>query len=802
MSKILKYLPVLLIVLVSTGLELRAQSYFYFQDSPDSDLYDFSWMELTAPSELERKGADLRKFPVETTIAARQGVNSLRLKWKSVNGGNWYAIAAAAGWTANDISDTDTLLFFLRSESPLSKNALPKIFMEDVTNLKSTFHLISDWTDDLIAGTWTKIKIPMNQFFDAGDALDWTKVKTIGFAQNEADNAEHTLFIDDMRVVKGPTTAPPATTPAGLIAKGYDRHMEISWNRNPESDLRGYQVEISENSGADFSSLALLDPATINYIHWTGNSGETYTATYRVRAINAANEPSDPSDAAEASTKAFSDEELLDMVQEYTFRYFWDFGHEVSGLTRERNTSGNTVTSGGSGFGLMAIIVGAERNYIGREEAAERILTMLNFLENADRFHGAWSHWLHGETGAAIPFSQYDNGGDIVETAYVAAGLLAVRKYFDGSSDTETAIVAKATQLWEEIEWDWYRRNDSDAIYWHWSPNYEWQMNMKVRGWNEAAIVYLLAIASPTHGVPASLWQTGWAGGTYYNPRTLFGYRLPVGTNYNGPMFFAHYSFMGFDPNNIRDAYANYFDLNRNHALVQQAYCTSNPKNHAGYSAECWGITASDDPDGYLAHEPNTDRDNGTISPTAALASFPYTPEESMLALKHFYRERGDKIWDWMGFTDAFNEGRNWYADSYLAIDQGPIIVMIENYRTQLIWDLFMSNPEIDPMLEAIGFNDSPNNVKQKSIMDGLSVYPNPSKEGPHIEFTLKEASTVSITVYDVSGKKAVEMISENFQAPGKHSFNLENTDLKEGIYFVKISIGQKSIKTTKFIIN
>ncbi len=784
-------------------IQLDAQTYYYFQDSPASDYYDYSWMELSGDSELEREGSDLRKFPVEEVVLAQQGLNSLRLKWKSMTGGNWFAIAFAIGWTDYDISAADTLQFFLRSETLLAAVDLPRVFVEDTTNHKSDFHLISDWTDDLQAGVWTKVKIPISQFTDANDGTDFTQIKTIGFKQNLDDGVEHTLYIDDMRVYVGDGTSPPAAQPTGLNAEGYEKHVELSWDFNPESDLQGYRVERSIDGGANYSIVDLMDPDENHMVDWVGDLGDNVSATYRVKAINSTNEPSDPSEAATALTTPFSDDELLDMVQEYTFRYFWDFGHEFSGLARERNTSGNTVTSGGTGFGLMSIPVGIERGFISREEGAERLLTMLTFLENADRFHGAWSHWLNGNTGNVIPFSPKDNGGDIVETSFVAQGLLTIRQYFTGTGTTEQSIVEKATTLWEEIEWDWYRQNDSPAIYWHWSPEYSWDMNMPVRGWNEAAIVYLLAIASPTHGVPASLWETGWTSNNYAVPRTIYDQKLYVGSGFGGPLFFAHYSFLGFDPRDKKDDFANYFDQNRSHSLLQQAYCELNTFGHTGYSDECWGLTASDDPDGYLAHEPGSTRDNGTISPTAALSSMPYTPEESILALKHFYRNLGDKTWDWMGFKDAFNESRDWYANSYLAIDQGPIILMIENYRSQMLWNLFMSNSEIQPMLDAIGFKYSPNSIENEILLEEiLSVYPNPSSSVSKISFYLKTAAVVDLNLYDASGKLTYIVLNNVNYFSGKHEILIENTNFGSGIYFLKLNINKMYTRTIKLIIN
>jgi hypothetical protein len=793
----------LILLFVSMSLFLNGQSYLYFQDSPGNDYYDYSWMELTSPSELERKvEPDLRKFPVESVITAQQGVNSLRLKWRSVSGGSWLAIAAGDAWTAKDISDTDTMVFWLQSLEGIASGDLPQVFVEDVTNRKSIFIGLPGWSGDLPAGVWTRITIPMTLFLDSGDGVDYTQIKTIGFAQLADDGAEHTLLIDNMRVNKGDGSSPQASIPQGVTAKAWEYHVEVSWDPNPEAYVSAYEIERSVIGETDYMIVAEVEPEMTVYIDWVKPFGEQVEVSYRIRALNGVNEPSDPSEAASATTRSLTDEELLDMVQEYTFRYFWDFAHEASGMARERNTSGNTVTSGGSGFGIMSIPVGIERGFITREEGVARVLKILDFLSTADRFHGAWSHWINGNTGKVIPFSTKDNGGDIVETAYMAQGLLTIRQYFDGDTPEEKQIVEAATELWEGIEWDWYRRNDSPSIYWHWSPDYNWDMNMTVTGWNEAAIVYLLAIASPTHGVPASLWHTGWAGSSSYtNGNEFYGYTLYVGWDWGGPLFFAHYSFLGFDPRDKADSYANYFDQNRNHSLIHQAYCQANPKGFSGYSEVCWGLTASDDPIvGYQAHEPWSSRDNGTITPTAALSSFPYTPEESMLALKHFYRELGEDTWGWMGFLDAFNQQRHWVAGSYLAIDQGPIILMIENYRSQLLWDLFMSNEEIQPMMDAIGFHAQANGIKPSPAGTALSVFPNPSNWVQRIVFTLAAESEVSLDIYTVTGSRVQNIISGQTLQPGQHFYEVSGSSLNPGVYLARLALGDGSTETIMWI--
>lgn len=397
--------------------------------------------------------------------------------------------------------------------------------------------------------------------------------------------------------------------------------------------------------------------------------------------------------------------DLLSVIQQKTFKYFYDFAHPASGMARERNTSGNTVTSGGSGFGIMALIVGMERNFITQQQGLDHMNKIVTFLESADKFHGAWSHWINGDTGDVIPFSSNDNGGDLVETAFLVEGLITFRQYLTENSITDSHnLVSRINALWQGVEWDWYRQNNQNVLYWHWSPDKNWAMNMQIKGWNEALIIYTLAAASPTHTIPKEVYTNGWtSNGGMKNGNTYEGVQLPLGPPSGGPLFFTHYSFLGLDPRELSDPYADYWEQNVSHARINYNYCVRNPKNFAYYGENCWGLTASDNNiNGYSAHSPTNDL--GIISPTAALSSFPYTPEESMAAAKFFYYTLGDKLWGDYGFYDAMNLNQAWIANSFLAIDQGPIVVMIENYRTGLLWNLFMSAPEVQTGLDELGF--------------------------------------------------------------------------------------------------
>jgi hypothetical protein len=403
-------------------------------------------------------------------------------------------------------------------------------------------------------------------------------------------------------------------------------------------------------------------------------------------------------------------------VQRSTFQYFWEGAEPVSGLARERyhvdnvypENDKNVVTIGGGGFGVMAILVGIERGYITREQGVERFEKIVNFLGKADRFHGAWPHWLYGETGKVKPFGRKDDGGDLVESSFMIQGLLCVRQFFKDGDAREKALATKIDQLWKEVDWNWYR-NGKNVLYWHWSPNYAWEMNFPVRGYNECLIMYILAASSPTHGVPAEVYHEGWAeNGKIKATKESFGIPLKLFHQGNppngGPLFWAHYSYLGLDPKGLKDRYADYWEHNRNHTLINRAWCVENPKGYKGYGPNSWGLTASYSVKGYAAHAPDKENDHGVISPTAALSSMPYTPEYSMQAMAHWYNNLGDSLYGIYGFYDAFSETDNWFPKRYLAIDQGPIVVMMENHRSGLLWNLFMSCPEVQAGLKKLGF--------------------------------------------------------------------------------------------------
>jgi len=480
-------------------------------------------------------------------------------------------------------------------------------------------------------------------------------------------------------------------------------------------------VSFTNNSGGNVSYLATYENSDSTVVV-TPSPGLNFITLYQVSVSTSLQSKSGGALQSAFSFKLttvidstnkfpqISDDALLTLIQQQTFKYFWDFGHPISGMARERNSSGEIVATGGTGFGVMAILTGIERNFISKSDGLNRIATIVTFLKTkCTRFHGAFSHWINGSTGATVPFSSLDDGADLVETSYMMQGLLCARQYFNGAGLDEVNLRSDINTLWNGVEWSWFRQSgNQNVLYWHWSPNNLWAINMPIHGWDEALITYVLAASSTGFPVPKIVYDNGWAmNGSMKNGQTYYNIKLPLGPALGGPLFFAHYSFLGINPTGLSDAYANYMDQNVAHSKINYNYCVTNPLAFNGYSQQCWGLTASDDNvSGYSAHAPGND--DGVISPTAAVSSLPYTPVESMKAIRFFYYQLGDKIWGSYGFMDAFNLTNIWFSNSYLAIDQGPQIVMIENYRSGLLWKLLMSCPEVKTGMTNLGFQ-SPN---------------------------------------------------------------------------------------------
>ena len=705
------------ILLLVSSTPLLADSDYYhhvfFDNSLTPNFYYYSAGKVSSPSRLALLDD---KIPVDTQTFLTPP-NALRLQWNSQPGGGWAAQIRVVSFRNRDYRfQGDTLSFWCFSSLDLSPSDLPLLRVEDdAGDFSAPLHL-EKFATGLRSGHWHQIHIPLKTFVSASlRPLDPNRLLSIIFSQDASDGIDHTLLIDQITIEPSATGKDQTSlpTPREIHARGFERHIDISWNSSDPPSLQHYVIFRSVD-GNEFVPIGIQERGLHRYTDFIGRTGQE--AKYRVAAYSWSGKQSPLSAPASGATKSITDDDLLQMLQEECFRYYWDSAGSHSGMTRE-NIPGDDriVATGASGFGIMALVVGMDRGFITRPQGIERLSKITTFLEKAPRYHGAWSHFMDDSTGASLPvFGIFDDAGDLVETAFLIEGLLTARAYLNPANVLEKILFQRISTLWETVEWDWYRRApQSDALYWHWSPNWSWYIDHRLTGFNEVMVVYLLAVASPTHSIPPELYYSGWANGEtpgkasekneFVSSQVLFGIHLDVGAK-STPLFFTHYSYMGFDPRGIHDRFTDYFENNRNLALINHAYCVENPEKHKGYSADSWGLTASDGPNGYVPHAPIPEDDTGTMTPTGALSSFPYTPEFSMQAFRHFYREKGGELWGIYGPRDAFNEDHNWISPIYMGLNQAPITVMIENYRSGLPWKLFMANPEMKPMLARIGF--------------------------------------------------------------------------------------------------
>lgn len=690
----------------------------FFDNSAMSKSFFYSEAVYTSPSWIKNVSG---KLLVSDSIYFTPG-NALQLQYVSRPNGKWQASLLYKSIRGQDhFSSATNLVFRLFVSSATSVDELPAVGIALEKNAP-TFLPLKQFVEHFKERSWLKVVIPLNKFGIEPSATD--KVNVVAFRQHSEEGKDHLLFIDQMELLSE-NGGPVAVTPKLTSAKGFEKHVDITWEPISDTTVKNIKVYRSSDN-VHFYPVGIQSPFISRYADYTDTTGREFF--YKITLLDSDYDETSFSNTVSASTKSMSDDELLDMVQEAHFRYYWEGAEKNSGLALE-NIHGrrHMIATGASGFGIMTLLVGAERKFITREQLVHRFQKITSFLDRADKFHGAFPHFIDGLTGKTEAFfGRRDNGADLVETSFLAQGLLAAKQYFNPAVPEEKIIIDRIDKLWKGIEWNWFRKDEkSKFLLWHWSPDQGWIINHKLIGWNETMITYFLAISSPTHPVPASLYYSGWAsqsaeaqkyrsgwgqttdGSMYKNGNTYYGVPLQVGVSNGGPLFFVHYSFLGLDPHKFTDAYTNYFENNRNIARINYRYCVENPEKHTGYGADAWGLTASDGLWSYQADEPVKRQDHGKITPTGALASFPYTPVESMVALKNYYRNFGKFAWGEYGFYDAFNLDENWRSEIFMGLNQGPIAVMIENYRTGLIWKLFMKNSEVHEGLRRIA-NEQP----------------------------------------------------------------------------------------------
>lgn len=467
---------------------------------------------------------------------------------------------------------------------------------------------------------------------------------------------------------------------------------------------------------------------------------------------------------------------VLDELHHRTVDYFWNTGIDGgsdanSGMAGEGADRRNALASGGTGFAVMTIISGVHRGWINRDEAALRMQILVRFLGKADRFKGAWSHWMD-PNGKAIAWGGR-KGGDLLETSLLMQGLLMVRQYFDGGNAVETEVRDSINSFYSTIQFSNFT-NGSGSLHWSWYPSQNGSgefYELAIGGYNEALIAYILAMGAPNYSIPGSMYKTGWyKNGSIVSSKNNYGYPTSVSDPFYQPMFLSHYSMLSFDPQKMQDDHMFFWDHSVKHAMINRHYCVYEASS-MGYNERIWGLTASYSIEGYAAHSPANDL--GVIAPTAALSSIPFTPYYSMQVLFGL-KELNPEMYGSFGFYDAFSPITGWQSHRYLAIDQGPIAPMIENYRSGLLWNLFMQIPEIQKGLSAAGISDpklasgfsySVADVKT----DCIDLMMHPDRGNYCIKFYLEEPDNVEFTLQDQSGSTVIVLVAKQNYPAGEN---------------------------------
>ncbi len=518
--------------------------------------------------------------------------------------------------------------------------------------------------------------------------------------------------------------------------------------------------------------------------------------------------------ALPGTARAAIDVAVLDSLQYRGFLYFWNEANPANGLVKDRNTPGSVSSIAATGFGLSALCIAVDHGWITREAARSRVLTTLQTFWTGPQgpgtdgtigYKGLFYHWLDMSTARRTWNSELST----IDTALLFAGILHAREYFSTVDPADVQIRALADSITWRADWDW-ARNNGPGLTMGWQPASGFLGN-RWTGYNEAMILYILALGSPTHPVPASDWNFWCSSYGWTNPAGA-----DVGYYVTFPPLFGHqYSHCWIDFRHIRDPYmtfrgSTYFENSRKATLGQIAYArlqdrlwqfTGNPAYNLGESDSLWGFTACDDPvSGYAAHGAPSGFDNGTIAPTAAISSLPFAPDSVWRCILNMWTHRNSvfegRVYPFYGpygFGDAFNPVKSqWFTTAVLGIDQGPIVMMIENWRNDMVWARFMGNADIQRGLTAAGFALLPTGVDDPPLAGGgevrFSSHPNPARGASLLRFRLPHAARVRMDVYDALGRH-VETLADGERGPGEHELSLDGRTLPAGVYLCRLAV-------------
>jgi hypothetical protein len=686
------------------------------EDDPTGvNYYDASYGTATDGSQLTLGGPGDKLIIL--TDQHQQGANSGLVEWTSAPGGAWLLFIARPNWVTRNVSSHSNLVIWLNGPAAIPAADLPRVGLESSPpDARSITVKLGDFLMtglDADPGTWEKVLVPLTNFPPTG-GFDPTQVKTVWFSQNTADAVKHTLWVDNIRFVAqegGQPTGPPPTPPTGIVTRAGDRSVVLHWDRNPETNILGYFIYRSLSPVGPFDQPlnASLVPLTSYADTQAANARPLY---YVIQAVDEAMQLGTNSVAVAATPRPFtSNLQFLEYVQQTAFDYFWYQANPANGLVRDRSQVGSPCSVAAVGFGLTGLGIAVDHGWISREAARQRCLRTLRTFWDTPQgtnntgtigYRGWFYHFLDMETATRFGTSELSS----IDTALFLAGVLSAKQYFDGDHPDEVAIRDLVDQLFGRVDWLWMA-NSGDSLTMGWQPDQGF-LNARWIGYNEAMVLYLMAFGAATNPLPANQWLAWTSGYKWATNYGLSFIEFP-------PLFGHQYSHCWVDFRHVTDAYTRqhgltYFENSRRATLAQQAYAMDNPGRFTGYGSNVWGFTACDGPGvppyyPYIARgAPPARYDDGTIAPTAVGASLPFAPEIALPTLRGFYDRYRVNLWTAYGFRDAFNLSANWWGPDVIGIDQGPILLMIENWLNQRVWQRFMKNAEIPRGLAAAGF--------------------------------------------------------------------------------------------------
>jgi hypothetical protein len=526
------------------------------------------------------------------------------------------------------------------------------------------------------------------------------------FIATPRSHMKRILFFQILILGASFSTAFAINPPTGLVISSGDRSVILHWDPNTDPNLAGYNVYRSLSSAGSFVQKNSSVLTTLGFCDLAVNNGVTYY--YQITAVTTNAQNSLPSAPLSTIPNTFSNSNaFLDYLQQANFDYFWYAANPNNGLVPDRSTTGSACSIAAVGFGLTAIGIGIDHGWISRTQGVTRVIATLNTFLNGPQgpgttgvigYNGWFYHFLDMNTALRSPGSELSS----IDTVLLLSGILYCKQYFNGTNANETSIRTMSDSIFNRVNWPWMAQG-TNAVAMGWLPTTGFAGYGNWVGYDEGMMIYLLGMGTVTNPLPASAWNywtSGYTWATYYGESFV---PFP-------PLFGHEYSHCWIDFRHIADSYMNsnnstYFENSRRAALAQVAYCTANPLGWVGYSSNVWGLTACDGPTGYEARgAPPALNDDGTIAPTAAGGAIAFAPDISLPTLQYLYTNGKNALWTAYGFIDAFNQSASWYDNAELGIDQGPIVIMIENYRTQRPWKLFMQNAEIQRGLQQAGF--------------------------------------------------------------------------------------------------